>query len=332
MDPVTHILSGVLWSRTALGARAGRAALIVTAVAAELPDIDYLTLRFAGPLAYLKYHRGFTHSLAGSLVVVPLYALTARFLLARLPPGSAAVPSLASVTALAFTGYYTHMALDVITSYGTELLYPLSGRRYALDLVFIIDPILTAVIVAGIWAGRRAGPRAAALFVALAVSYLVFVHSVKEAAMAAAAAALDDRGVEAELLDAVPMPLSPFRWSVFFDGGDEFLQVKVDEARGTAAVERFGKEGFSGMDEGEFRSLMAGVRSLDVAGVYLRFARHPIVRAFRRGEGYEVEYYDLRFNLVEGRRPFLLRLRLDGRRELRDVVLTFHTLKAEGED
>ncbi|HCY18703.1 MAG TPA: metal-dependent hydrolase, partial [Deltaproteobacteria bacterium] len=62
MDPITHSLSGAILSRTGFYQRLGRIATIIFIIAAMIPDIDHFSLRLAGPLAYLKYHRGFTHS------------------------------------------------------------------------------------------------------------------------------------------------------------------------------------------------------------------------------------------------------------------------------
>ncbi|MBF0449420.1 MAG: metal-dependent hydrolase [Candidatus Magnetomorum sp.] len=53
--------------------------------------------------------------------------------------------------AYAFIGL--HLFLDVITSYGTQIFLPFSNVRYSIPCVFIIDFLLTGVLVAGvIWA------------------------------------------------------------------------------------------------------------------------------------------------------------------------------------
>ena len=55
-------------------------------------------------------------------------------------------------THLAFWALITHPLLDWQTAYGTQLLYPFSSHRFALDAVGIIDLFYTVpLIVAVVW-------------------------------------------------------------------------------------------------------------------------------------------------------------------------------------
>lgn len=40
-----------------------------------------------------------------------------------------------------------HIFLDLITSYGTQIFFPFTNRRYSLECVFIIDPFYTFLMV-----------------------------------------------------------------------------------------------------------------------------------------------------------------------------------------
>ena len=79
-------------------------------------------------------------------------------------------------------GFLTHPLLDLFTSYGTQLLWPLSRRRFALQGVAIIDPCYSLILVAALllWllapAGRKIAVGRGAALGALALStlYLFF--------------------------------------------------------------------------------------------------------------------------------------------------------------
>ena len=61
---------------------------------------------------------------------------------------------------LSFWALVTHPILDVFTTYGTQILYPLSNKRFATDAVAIIDLIYTfPLIFVFIWAIRATSPK-----------------------------------------------------------------------------------------------------------------------------------------------------------------------------
>ena len=63
MDNLTHTLTAVALSHAGLR-RKTRFATLTLIAAANLPDVDIIS-RFWGSATYLKYHRGFTHSILG---------------------------------------------------------------------------------------------------------------------------------------------------------------------------------------------------------------------------------------------------------------------------
>src|SRR5208337_2581403 len=61
MDPVTHLATGLIISQLIPGPSRWWSAL-AGAIFAVLPDGDYV-LAFWDRIAYIRYHRGFTHSI-----------------------------------------------------------------------------------------------------------------------------------------------------------------------------------------------------------------------------------------------------------------------------
>ncbi|HZK13433.1 MAG TPA: metal-dependent hydrolase, partial [Desulfobaccales bacterium] len=166
MDPLTHLATGVICSQV-LPAPSRWWAALAGAIFAVLPDVDYFFI-FWDRLAFIRYHRGFTHS----LLALPLFAL-AGALLGRYLGGDRWFKPL-FILGLAALG--SHLLLDLATSYGTQLFSPFSRRRLSLDWIFIIDPYFTALLLAGAIAALywpRWGPRAGAWFLAAASVYLL---------------------------------------------------------------------------------------------------------------------------------------------------------------
>lgn len=166
MDPVTHVAAGVLISQMMPGPTRGWSALAGAAFAL-LPDIDYFII-FFDRLAFIRHHRGFTHS----LVALPLFALLGAVLGRALGGPRWFRP----IFFLGLAVVASHLLLDLATSYGTQLLSPFSSQKFTLDWVFIIDPYLTGLLLAGVIATRASaawGRRAGACFLAAAGVYFL---------------------------------------------------------------------------------------------------------------------------------------------------------------
>jgi inner membrane protein len=162
MDPVTHTLLGATVGYAATGRRLGRRAAWIGAVAAALPDVDVLIRSSTDPLLAIEYHRHFTHSLAfavaGSLLVAGCWL--------RRPENRA---QWRTIWLCALLAWWSHGLLDASTSYGTVLFWPFTSGRMAWNLVSIIDPLFTLLLVAGL-VGARLRHDVAPVRIALAVA------------------------------------------------------------------------------------------------------------------------------------------------------------------
>ena len=135
MDTITHSLAGAMLGRDASDRTAARAAMIVGAVGAFVPDLDFLLIRTR--VDYLKDHRSWTHS----FIVLPFLALA----IAAVAKVFARRASLSRLWLFAAIGILSHILFDWITSFGIMFFTPLSRVRYALDWVFILDLIFTLI-------------------------------------------------------------------------------------------------------------------------------------------------------------------------------------------
>jgi membrane-bound metal-dependent hydrolase YbcI (DUF457 family) len=145
MDLLTHALASYTLKRAAFP-RAPRSTTIVMLLASTLADLDYLS-KFAGPSAFLTFHRTYFHSLfaaalLGALVILP-------FLLRKRATPDKSNPPLPIFTA-ALSAAILHLLLDLCQSKGVELLWPFSTRRFSLDWLPPLDLWIFGILLAGI--------------------------------------------------------------------------------------------------------------------------------------------------------------------------------------
>ena len=141
MDPVTHALVGAAVAGCVYQKAEPRRAMLTGGVAALLPDLDVFLQKSSDPLFQLELHRQFSHALTtfplvAALVAAPTHRLSkARF-------------SLGQTFVAALLGLLSAGLLDACTSYGTQLLWPWSSHRFAFNVVPVVDPLFTIVLLA----------------------------------------------------------------------------------------------------------------------------------------------------------------------------------------
>jgi inner membrane protein len=176
VDNLTHSLVGLAAAKAGLE-RASPYATFTCVVAANLPDIDIVTLT-GGPSAYLANHRGITHSIAGALALalaLPVIFYGCERLLARLrrrePRARFKGLLLCSLLLVA-----SHPLLDWTNSYGLRPFLPWDGRWVYGDLLYIVDPWIWLVTGGACFLlTARTRPRALAWGALACVLTLLFV-------------------------------------------------------------------------------------------------------------------------------------------------------------
>jgi membrane-bound metal-dependent hydrolase YbcI (DUF457 family) len=145
MDPITHGITGALLGKGFFSDRQGRMATFAATLGAIFPDVDIVAEIFSrDPLAIVKYHRGITHS----FVAMPFFAALLAWLTRRVARRRGIeTPSWAMLTLIYGVGIASHIFLDGTTSFGTRIWSPISQKRVAWDLMFIIDFILSSCVL-----------------------------------------------------------------------------------------------------------------------------------------------------------------------------------------
>ncbi|GEK46717.1 integral membrane protein [Bisbaumannia pacifica] len=222
MDSLTQAALGAAVGGAVLGRRLGRKAVLIGALLGTLPDLD-VVLDYGDAVANVTEHRGFSHSLFVLTGLASLLALLCR----RLAP--ARDISVGRWWAFFLLCLLTHPLLDALTTYGTQLWWPLAVAPVAYPIVFIIDPLYSLALLGGLLAalaGARVH-RACAWGLTLAGAYLLFAAGAKLAVEQRLAPVLADRGLESAPRLVQPTPFNTLLWRATLIDGDDHYEALV---------------------------------------------------------------------------------------------------------
>lgn len=208
MDPVTHGLIGASSSQLFAEKNEMRAAALIGAAGAMLPDLDILINNPSDPLLQLEFHRQFTHS----FVFAPVAALIAAafcwwIFKSQITFKKAYIFSL--------TGTLTAGLADTFTSYGVQLLWPFTDERFSWNIISVFDPLfsLGLMVALGFALYKREQIFAFAAF-AWMIFYLIFGFYQKERAKKAALKLADQRNHNIEQLIVKPTIANQILWGI----------------------------------------------------------------------------------------------------------------------
>lgn len=233
MDTITHALMGAqaalaIPTAEVPGQRLStRERLLLGAVAGAFPDVDFLGF-LVHPLRFLaQWHQGPTHSLlllpAWGALLAGLFCLVAR----RRDAWREAL-------AVSCLGVASHIALDLITVYGTRIFYPGSERRFSLGTSFLVDPLLSGIVVSGLALALFLAPqwrsRGALAGMALLCAYVGVQAVLKQRALELGNESLRAAGFQAQGVDALPQPFSPFNWKLIARADMDYRVAHVNLA------------------------------------------------------------------------------------------------------
>ncbi|MCL6548055.1 MAG: metal-dependent hydrolase [Alicyclobacillus sp.] len=296
MDNVTHGLFGLgiygVWAAAdPLQAHTGLATgvLVAAVLGSEAPDFDYVVRIAAGPVKYLRHHRALSHSLPfwfiwpGAITL----DLSARY------PGHGWLLFL-----IAMTGVLLHVGVDLLTTYGTQACWPLTGRRLAYDSLFIVDIVLWGIGFACVWAAARTGRPgqaavwgwiAAAVYVAGRVSHSAWLRRRVRQAFGTGWS-----------VSVLPGPL-PWMWSFVAQSPERLVAGRVSNG-GHLTVEAAWDQPQPPSAAAEF-----ALQHTDVGQVFAWFARHLMWRERVSGDEIHIWMTDATYRYGQ-RFPFAARV------------------------
>lgn len=297
MDPVTHMVSGGLVSRISKAQDNSSRFLWLCLVSSMAPDVDF-AIGILGPEAALIHHRGITHSLMGGLIIALLvtWIFLGRQRSSRFWIG----------LGISYSLILLHIFLDLVTSYGTQILAPFSNRRFSLDSVFIIDPVMTltalSLLIMSIFLKKHTKGLAFA-GVAFLLAYPLFNMSVNQYLSSQLKRELHSQGIQFQRINLIPAPLTPFFWKAILTDPLYYSvsSISIFQPAQILNISRFPRA--------DTPLVRKAVQESSMFRTYMWFAAYPVVKTESTPNGTLITLTDLRFQtrLFGNRRtPFQL--------------------------
>lgn len=283
MDPVTHFTTGALAGRSLAGRFGAWRMFVFCAAASWLPDVDNLFP--LGVEGYLRHHRAFTHSVFGLPLLALALAGIFRIFWRDIPFRWLFWTGLA-VMAL-------QVYLDLATTFGTMVLWPLTDHRFAFPGVFIIDVFFTLVLL-GLLVLSLVKKKLRTLLGVLGLLFAVLYPLANWSVSGVVDTALERRfQIQDPGLRSVEVTtdlLTPLYWKVVLDDGDNLWIGGVGPLPllDLTRLESFPKADQALLDRlGDQASIFA---------TWEWFARYPVVlEDVSTPKGRRVTFMDLRF-------------------------------------
>lgn len=298
MDNLTHTLTGIGLAAMAHGTasvagdpRLAQAVFWGVAITSQAPDLD-IVLRLKGNSAYLKHHRGFSHSIPAQLLIPSVATLAVMLFF----PGV----SWPVVWLWSYLGVLLHVFMDLLTAYGTRAFWPLSDKMYALDILLIVDLVIITLFGTGalLWFLGRFGP--------VAVFRVVWVLTALYLALRGFVQYRLKKAVRAKFKDAPALSLIPtlhlLNWNFVAETDDRFWAGVISWPNKVEVEKAFPK-----IPEDR---VIAAAWEAPGARVFVEFARHMWVAREETPDGHKVYFSDLRF-LFGDKIPFTATVFLD---------------------
>lgn len=287
-------------------------------IAGAAPDADIL-VRLWGMVPYLEHHRAETHS----LLLLPAWAWLLAIGFAILGGRRHHWKAYYGVSAL---GLGIHILGDLITSYGTQILAPLSNWTPGFNTTFIIDPWFSAILLIGLLLSLVWRPRLlAGVTLAVITAAVLLQYSQYRQALSVGVAHAEALGISAERVEAYPQPLSWFNWKVIITADEQHKLARFNLLRREAPAAPAADAGFlrrlhaayPPVDQAEWRGYRQfGDGSEDAAAravwaepdmqFYHWFADAPALYRIERVDGDTCVWFrDLRFQIPGMQTPFV---------------------------
>ncbi len=211
MDSLTQLALGAAVGEATLGRKVGNRAILWGAIAGTLPDLDVF-IPLGDVVRDFTYHRSASHSIFVLALLTPLLV----WLITRIHPRTADLRRQWAMTI--YLVFLTHVLLDSLTAYGTQIFWPLVNTPVSWSTIFIIDPAYTLPLIAGVLAAlilsrdsdrghliNRFGLALSSLYLGWTLVAKTIVERNFEQSLAA-------QGIEYERLFTTPAPFNSLLW------------------------------------------------------------------------------------------------------------------------
>ena len=220
MDSFTQIALGIAVAEACAGKQLKNKTFLYGAILGTLPDLDVLVGMFLNPVDAVLIHRGISHSLLLFLFVSPLLG----WLISKIEKQKI---SFFTATNLVFWTLLTHVLLDIFTSWGTQILWPLE-HRFAFKTIFVIDPLYTLPLLIAlviVWKTKSESLRYKYIKrgIVFSSSYLLLSCFIKLYAVTQFEKALTKQGIQYSEIIVKPTAFNLILWNANVTTTDNYL-------------------------------------------------------------------------------------------------------------
>lgn len=312
MDTGSHLLFGITlgglsFIDPAVAAQPELAYAIVTAtiIGSHAPDMDTV-VRLKSQAAYVRHHRGITHSLPAPLVWAAALGVPIAWAFDVLQHSLL-------IATWTFIAVCFHIFLDLFNAYGVQCLRPFSRKWWHLDTLCLFDPYLFGLHSAGalLWLTGIIHPGSMFVFIyLLTCGYMVWRLYVNVSIR---------KKLRKQLGESIRITLVPSLWGMNWqftaDCGDCYKAGVVKKGKvHVAATVMKAQDAQAALAP----AIQAAITE-DGVQAFLSFADRVHVQVQENLDGYEVTWSDVRF-WSNNQMPFGVAVTLD--RELK--VLHHH--------
>ncbi|MFB9330447.1 metal-dependent hydrolase [Paenibacillus aurantiacus] len=265
-----------------------------TMIGSHAPDFDSF-MRLKGKAAYIRTHRGLTHSLPAPLIWAVIIGTGASALFGQWPHWL-------TLVCWTFAAVCFHITLDLLNGYGVQCFRPFSRRWWHLDALCLFDPYLFVLHTVSALAWLVFGFSPVPLFAityGLTALYIIWRLTVHHMTLRIVREAYPAAGT----ISLLPS-LSGRVWQFTAETGNIFRLGKVRD--GVIMEEAIIPKSREDRLPPQARATIG----TDVVQTFLGFADRIHVNVSSVAEGYEVVWSDVRF-WTNNKMPFGTAVTLD---------------------
>lgn len=220
MDSLTQIALGIVTAELCAGDKLQRKTYLYGAILGTIPDLDVVVGLFLNPVDGVAIHRGISHSLLFFVLLSPILGWVIAHIENR-------KLNFKHATLLVFCCLVTHVLLDLFTSWGTQIFWPLP-YRIAFKTIFVIDPLytlplLTCLIIAfkkRVFSSRK---KYVLLGIYISSSYLILTCGIKLHALKKFESALEQQQISYDNIIVKPTAFNSILWNANVATRDTYL-------------------------------------------------------------------------------------------------------------
>jgi inner membrane protein len=210
MDSFTQIALGIAVAEICAGKKLKNKTILYGSILGTIPDLDVVVGLFLNPINAVLFHRGISHSLFLFLFLSPLLG----WIISKIEKNKI---NFLQASYMVFWCLFTHVLLDMFTSWGTQILWPLD-YRFALKTIFVVDPLYTIPLIIAlimVWKTKDAVLRKKHIIKGLSISsiYLLISCFMKLYALNKFEKALNKQGIHYSEIIVKPTAFNIILWN-----------------------------------------------------------------------------------------------------------------------